>query len=720
VVRRRRVALALGATGVTSAVGQILLLRELMAVLYGNELVLSLALAAWLAWVAAGSWSAGRLTARVDAAQAARLLAGTILAAGGALPAQLAAVRLARELLGITPGVLLSLGAMMGMILLLVAPLCLLLGAAFALGARVLVVEGGSAGAAYAAESAGAVVGGTLLGLVLIRWVNPFQIAMGMAAVTATAAAMLAGRARWLPTALLTGLLAIALPVGAWLHDATLAAQYPGLRFAGDSIYGRVVVTGAGEQRVFYENGLLLFETQGSAAEEIAHLPLLAHPAPRRVLLIGGGVGGTLGEILRQPGVETVHYVELDPLLVTAARQELPPGQAAALDDPRATVAHVDGRRYVRQLAGVDEFDAIILDLPEPSTGQLSRFYTVEFFAEVDQLLAPGGLVALSLPWQENYVDPASRRLAASIYRSLSARLSHVVPIPGDRLFLLASDEVPEVDAGVLAQRLAERGLDTRWVVPSYLAYHLADERISRARALLEGDQGAQTNRDLVPVAYFYDLTTWLSRLRADLGARLAGVRPGHLAWLAAGLAAAVVAFRRWRPVAGVVVVAGGAGMMLQVALLLGLQVVHGYVYGLVTFLVTAYMGGLVVGSWAAAHRLRPQEARRDLQIVMGALAILGLLAALLVGISPPAGVFLLLALIAGTLGGLVFPLAVGHARGEGARPGTIVGSLYAADLAGACAGAVLAAVLVVPLLGIPGTCLAVGSLGLAGMALLL
>jgi spermidine synthase len=435
--------LALGAVGLTSTVGQLLLLRELIAVLNGNELVLSLILAIWLVLVAGGTWltTAGKRGnhgglplqdggmrgnhggRKRRAALGLPLGAGGLVAMAAVLPAQLAVVRASRSLLGITPGALEPVGLMLVTIVIGLAPLCLLLGRQFALGARL------SGSSAYVAESIGAVAGGALFSFLLVRWLDPLQVALLVAAANLAVAALLARHraSRILPALLAASAVAAlagALPLGSWLHRTTLSWQYTGLRFARDSIYGRIVVTGNGEQRVFYENGLLFLETQGTAAEEIAHLPLLAHPNPRRVLLIGGGVRGTLAETLRHPSVEAVYYVELDPHLIAAARSQLPPDQAAALDDPRVTIVNQDARGWVRKLGreqvpGGELFDVIVLDLPEPATGQLNRFYTQEFFGEVRAILSPGGVFALGLPWQENYANLPLQRLAASIYQTL-------------------------------------------------------------------------------------------------------------------------------------------------------------------------------------------------------------------------------------------------------------------------------------------------------------
>jgi len=749
---------ALATVGFTSTVGQLTLLRELIAVFYGNELVLGLILAVWLAGVAAGAWGLGHYPRPSQTSEVFRDLRSlenpyrlrTALAAGlvGAaflLPAQVALIRGARALLGVTPGALAGLGPTLLTILAALAPLCLCLGWGFTLGARLLAQQGGSAGAAYAAESAGALLGGAAFSFLLLRWLGPFQTALGVGAVNLAIAAVLVSRrprhsrGRAAGAALAAGAVALAaaaLPLGDRLHRATLGWQYAGLRLACDSIYGRIVVTGRGEQRVFFENGLLFFETQGVAAEEVAHLPLLAHPAPRRVLLVGGGVSGTLAEALRHPSVEAVHYVELDPLVVAAARAELPPAQAAALDDPRTRLAHVDGRLYVRQRQSDEPFDVVILDLPEPATGQLNRFYTQEFFAEVQAVLAPGGIFALGLPWQENYPGSALQRLGASIYRTLAAEFPHVVLLPGGRLFLLASEVPLAADPATWRARLAERGIEARWVVPEYLDYLLTTDRIAQARDLLEAPIGVRLNRDLAPVSTFYALTVWLSRFYGRLAQAAAGASLLRLGWLALPLAVAALLLRR-RAVPTAIGLIGLAEMGLEVVLLFAFQVVHGYVYGQVGLIVTAFMAGLTLGAsvagrwrWPAVAqkqkagqdnvltRLSPRRSpRMALRWILGGVALFCLALPPLVSLRPPAWAFPALALAAGGLTGLAFPVAVAC---EGDEMGRTAGRLYGADLVGGCVGAALTSALLVPILGIPQTCLPAASAGVTGLLMLI
>ena len=712
--------IGLVAVGFTSTIAQIVLMRELVATFYGNELLFGLVLAAWVAWVAVGSWGLGRLAERRQLG-AGTFAAGLALAAA-LLPAQIGLVRGVRTLLGVTPGAFVEFGPMVAAVVLILAPLCLLAGFLFTLGARLTVEQGGTAGRAYVWESAGAVVGGTLFSFLLIRWLDPFQTTLLVAAVNLTVALQLlkpvtCSLKRSLICLFLLAL--AALPLGHHLHTATLRWQWSDLAFAADSPYGRITIQARDGQRVFYENGMLAFETQGTFPEEVAHFPLLMHPDPRSVLLVGGGVAGDLREILKHP-VAGVTYVELDPLLIEAAQAHLPPEDAAVLNDPHVTLILSDGRLYVKMARRT--FDVVILDLPEPATGALNRFYTQEFFEEVHAVLNPGGVFALGLPSAENYWSPELARRNASVYHTLHRVFPEVIVLPGEHNFFLASDAPLETDPAVLAGRLTERGIETRWVTPGYIEYIFTTDRFAQVRQELEATTGVRFNRDLTPICYYYDLVLWLSLFYPNLRGAFESTSLVNLWWVV-GLLVLVALLVRWRrgwavpfAIAGI----GLAEMTLEVVILFAFQVLHGYVYAEVSLIVTAFMAGLALGG-AASNRLlvvSGWSARRALIVVQAAVAAYSGVFPLIISlpIPAPALVFPLLALLAGYLTGMAFPLAVALMRGSAGR---VAGLLYGADLVGGCVGALLAAVLFVPVLGIPQTCVAIALVGLAGLAVL-
>jgi spermidine synthase len=151
--------------------------------------------------------------------------------------------------------------------------------------------------------------------------------------------------------------------------------------------------------------------------EPIVHCAAIAHPAPRRALVIGGGDGGSTEELLKHPGIERVVMAELDPEVIRVARQYLGSVHRGAFDDPRLQIHIGDGFEYTRRTG--ETFDLIVLDLTDPDT-PAARLYTPEFFRLARRALAPGGAITLHL---------GSPVYQPERVRELLADLSSVFPI---------------------------------------------------------------------------------------------------------------------------------------------------------------------------------------------------------------------------------------------------------------------------------------------------
>jgi spermidine synthase len=180
--------------------------------------------------------------------------------------------------------------------------------------------------------------------------------------------------------------------------------------------------------------------------ESLVHPGLFLHSCPRRVLVIGGGEGATLREVLRHGSVEQAVMVELDPQMIVAADAHLPTFHAGAFDDPRVRLHFADGRQFVEGTA--ERFDAAIIDVTNPLSGGLSyRLFTAEFYAAVRDRLQPGGLVVV----QSDAVGLHGLDSFATIHRTLAEVFSRVrataVFLPAyttDWSFTIAGDSLPE------------------------------------------------------------------------------------------------------------------------------------------------------------------------------------------------------------------------------------------------------------------------------------
>ena len=157
--------------------------------------------------------------------------------------------------------------------------------------------------------------------------------------------------------------------------------------------------------------------------EVLVHPAMLAHPAPKRVLVIGGGEGATLREVLRHRSVERALMVDIDREVVEVSRKMLPEFHAGAYDDPRTQLVFEDARRWIETHDEI--FDVIIIDLSDPiEEGPCYRLYTREFYQLVSRRLSPQGTIAL----QAGTVAPHDLLNVAAIYRTLLTAFPVVCP----------------------------------------------------------------------------------------------------------------------------------------------------------------------------------------------------------------------------------------------------------------------------------------------------
>ena len=202
--------------------------------------------------------------------------------------------------------------------------------------------------------------------------------------------------------------------------------------------------------------------------ELLIHPAMLAHPAPRHVLVGGGGEGAPLREILRHPTVESVTMVDLDAELVALCREHLGSWHAGAFDDPRVRVLHEDARAFVEETA--QRYDVIVNDITDPIEGGPSKLlFTHEYYAAAARALAPGGIFvtqAIGVHYD------AGDRLHAAIHHTLRRVFPHVrsyaeyvLSFDYPWAFAAASHEPvwDRLSAAEVDRRLGERGITLRF-----------------------------------------------------------------------------------------------------------------------------------------------------------------------------------------------------------------------------------------------------------------
>jgi len=203
--------------------------------------------------------------------------------------------------------------------------------------------------------------------------------------------------------------------------------------------------------------------------EMIAHVPLLAHACARDVLIIGGGDGGTLREVLRHP-VERATLVEIDREVVEVCRRHLPSVSAGAFDDPRVELVIADGVRFVAE--SDRGYDVIIVDSTDPiPRGPGGVLFSTEFYADCRRRLRPGGVVITQNGTPFLYpqsLEGARARLAAS-FADVAFYIAAVPTFVGGYMaFGWAADDpaLRAVAVETLAERLAAAGFEPRFYTP--------------------------------------------------------------------------------------------------------------------------------------------------------------------------------------------------------------------------------------------------------------
>jgi spermidine synthase len=607
----------------------------------------------------------------------------------------------------------------------------------------------------------GAIAGGIVFTYLFIPFLHSLQIVLLLSGLNLLSAALLLAssgsstRKGWRLTpglivvlVLLTASLGVLLsPQAKEIQRWATSQQWAGydLVYSQNSAYGNVAVVQRESQYTFYADGIPILTAPVpdlALSEEIVHLPLLFIRQPRRALVLSGGVGGVLHELAKYP-LKQIDYAELDPLLIEAVLKFPTPLTLSELSDRRVRVEHVDGRLLVRRKTWEaashpkeqkEGYDLVIVNLPYPSTLQLNRFYTAEFFDMVRGLLAEEGILVIGCPGTLTYMSDELRDLNAMAYHTLGQAFSHVRPIPGDLTLWLASpsNELAATPVEALVQRWEGRGLETRLLTAPHIRLRLGQRRLDWFWTHLDEEEGggkAVINRDLHPTGLFYGLSYWnalfsprLARVLAFTGRlnlwmlSLAIVGCGLLCLAAVKLTAkgkeAIV------PIA--IMTTGFTGMTADLIIVFTFQTLYGYVYHWIGLLITAFMAGLSLGGLLMTRRLagmgreRPALLKLELAIVLYWALLPLALRALYARITHPLaftsvqGILLLLNALAGFLVGSQFPLANRMwLKGREVAGGTA-----------AFLGSIVVSVVLIPILGILETCLLAALLKLASLLL--
>ena len=163
--------------------------------------------------------------------------------------------------------------------------------------------------------------------------------------------------------------------------------------------------------------------------EMMAHVPLFVHPSPENVLVIGGGDGGTVREVLKHRSITRVVLVEIDEMVVEACRKHLP-SVSCAFDDPRLEILIGDGVKFV--IDTNERFDAVMVDSTDPG-GPATHLFEKEFYKNVAATLKPNGILTshAESPFYDHDIQQSMLMNQRSFFKKLHIYLYSNLTYPG-------------------------------------------------------------------------------------------------------------------------------------------------------------------------------------------------------------------------------------------------------------------------------------------------
>ena len=731
-------------TGFTAIVGQVILIRELLITFSGNELSIGIFFANLLLLEALGSYAASRRIERSHTITLKFILLQNLLS--GSLPLVIFLIRTIRTAMGILPGESINMLVLFLCSLFLLLPFGTLNGALFSHACRLL-SEGQEknnliAGKVYVLEALGSVAGGITVTYLALKYLSSFQTAHLLFIFTLLTGFFLlnlsdsskkniTGKTSKIGQIIIVVLFFISSilllsPLNDYLQKKSIQWQWKGYQVLSykNSIYGNVSLLKQMDQYILLSNSIPMasFPTPDIAFnEDFVHIPFLFHKSAENILLIGGGSDGIIGEILKHP-VQKLDYAELDPLLLETVLKYVPEKDWQDLSDPRIKIHFTDGRFFLRQ--SKEKYDLIFLNLPDPASLEINRFYTTGFFRMCKERLAEKGLVVFLVPGSSTYLNRELLNLNACLLKTAQQVFRGVMVIPDESSLYLATEDttLPDRTIEKNIEEFMLQNIDTRMITPTYLKYKLSAQVRERFQDQVTVPGDIRINTDLVPAALYYCLA-YHNSIHSPRFAVFFQKMQNSLSDLLLIFLFLILAFICWKqrsspgwkktfiilPVIG----SGFIGMGIPVVFVLLFQSLFGYVYFWIGLLVTSFMSGLAAGSWWINHRLNKinNESKWFIVLLVLLAGYLLLIILLLIGFkfwdprffSRPGleFIFLLSSAICGGLVGAQFPIANKiYLAGDSALSKT-AGILYAADLIGAWMGGLIVTAWIIPVHGI-------------------
>ncbi len=556
------------ALGFTAMATQIVLLREFLLVFYGNELIVGIIIALWMAITALGVLAGKGLRSKVSANPL--LAALPLLAILSALFIEIYRNRI--FLSGVMPGLFEVLSYSAAVLVFV----CIPNGAIFSLLNKKIKTGKSGFRKIYAYEALGSLTGSALVSIVFIAGyeMDNFSVLWHVITLNFILVSSFYIFEKQFSKGVVFFIIAISTIVfdkSSHLNDYAKSKLFFNQKIisAVETPLGNITVTENGNQKNIYANGRLTFSSEEiQEKEEAVHYAMLQRPGARKILQIGGGLTDINPEIFKYKNADTLVHIELIRSFFNYYGHNSRTRQIAV--DPIVFLQH-----------DTSHFDVVLMLEPPPENAQTNRFYTVEFFRKIKSRLSPKGIFSLRLPASHNYLDDDELLLHSIIYNSLKTVFKNVTIVPGNSNYFLASDGNITLHYQDLYK---EAGINNKYVNPGFIKDNLLGFRSNRITSQLIPT--APLNRDYKPKAYFFSLKHWLNYYS------------NNFYWVIVPVVLPVLLFTVFaKRENSFVFTTGFASASVEMVLLIAFQVLYGYLYFYIGILVTVFMAGLTAGA---------------------------------------------------------------------------------------------------------------------------
>jgi spermidine synthase len=556
-------------TGFISTAIQLLLLREMINISGGYELIAGVFLGSWLIISSAGA-SLARSTTKIDLKKANLMLSVSPVCS-------LILLFIFTKLYlntGETPSFLTSLV----ITLLTLLPVCLISGFIFI---RLTLIANTqkvfSPGKSYTIDTSGGILSGitivfltagkvgtyTLLFLLIILYLSYVMLNFYV-------------KRKGVSSVLKVVILIISCSIVLFKTDVFFRQfTLPGIKLTNslDTPYGNISTsTNKNETSIYYNHRLISFNDDVIEREENIHYALLQSDSPESIILISGDLNSNLAET-RKYKTKKIIYIEQDPTLADLYLLK------NKTDTNNLSIIRSDAISYLKKQG--TKADVILLLIPPPSTIQLNRYYTTEFFWYVKTHLTENGIFMCSPGPGDNYLNKESINLYSSVFNSLKVVFKNVVPITGNKLYLISSDK--NISSSI-CQLISEKNVINTYVSKDYLSDDIITTKSKEVLELLKSEKVENTYSH--PLSFFNYQLYFLSKNRDE--------KTPSVILLLVLFATPLIAVNKKNRL---IFFSASALAGFEIILLVTIQIIIGNMYQITGLVMAGIMGGLAIGA---------------------------------------------------------------------------------------------------------------------------